>query len=55
MNKREEGKEDGVMGWLGDSHWGGHLMGWALGVMLYVGKFNSNKKKEKEKEKEKEK
>ena len=23
----------------------GHLMGWALGVILYVGKLNSNKKK----------
>ena len=33
------------LGWLGDRHWGGHLMGCALGVMLYVGKLNSNKKK----------
>ena len=31
------------MGWLGDGHWGGHLIGWALGYMLYVGKLNSNK------------
>ena len=46
------GNEQGVverevgrgMGWLGDGHWGGHLMGWAQGVMLYVGKSNSNKK-----------
>ena len=30
-------------GWLGDGHWGGHLMGWALGAILYVGKSNSNK------------
>ena len=35
----------GGLGWLGDGHWGGHLTGWALGVMLYVGKLNSNKKK----------
>ena len=27
------------LGWLGD----GHLVGWALVVMLYVGKLNSNK------------
>ena len=47
------GNEQGVvkgevgkgLGWLGDGHWGGHLAGWALGVMLYVGKLNSNKKK----------
>ena len=32
------------MVWKGDGHWGGHLMGWALGVILYVGKSNSNKK-----------
>ena len=34
------------MGWLGDRHWGGwhSRTGWALGVMLYVGKLNSNKK-----------
>ena len=46
------GNEQGVverevgrgLGWLGDGHWGGHLAGWALGVMLYVGKLNSNKK-----------
>ena len=31
-------------GWLGDGHWGGHLMGWALGVILYVGKLKTNKK-----------
>ena len=29
---------------VGDGHWGGHWMGWALGVILYVGKSNSNKK-----------
>ena len=34
----------GRLGWLGDGHWGEHLKGWALGVMLYVGKSNSNKK-----------
>ena len=34
----------GGLGYLGDGHWGGHLAGWALGVMLYVGKLNSNKK-----------
>ena len=28
---------------------GGHLVGWALGVMLYVGKLNSNKKRKKKK------
>ena len=47
------GKEQGVLerevggglGWLGDGHWGGPWTGWALGVMLYVGKSNSNKKK----------
>ena len=46
------GNEQGVVerevgrgwGWLGDRHWGGHLMGWALGVILYVGKLNTNKK-----------
>ena len=27
---------------LGDGHWGRHLMGWALGIMLYVGILNSN-------------
>ena len=32
------------VGWMGDGHWGGHLMGWALGVILYVGKLNTNKK-----------
>ena len=31
-------------GWLGDRHWGGHLTGWALGVILYVDKLSSNKK-----------
>ena len=31
-------------GWMGDGHWGGHSMGWALGVILYVGKLNTNKK-----------
>ena len=30
-----------------NGHWGGHLMGWALGVMLYVGKLNSNKQRKK--------
>ena len=30
---------------MGDRHWGGHLMGWALGVILYVGKLNTNKNK----------
>ena len=39
-----EGKVGRVTGWLGDRHWGGHLTGWALGVMLYVGKSHSNKK-----------
>ena len=29
---------------MGDRQWGGHLMGWALGVKLYVGKLNLNKK-----------
>ena len=38
-----EGEVGGGMGWLGDRHWRGHLMGWALGVMLYVGISNSNK------------
>ena len=45
------GKEQGVVeremgagrwGWLCDGHWGGHLMGWVLDVMVYVGKLNSN-------------
>ena len=39
-----EGEVGGTMGWLGDRHWGGHLMGWALGIILYVGKSNSNDK-----------
>ena len=38
-----EGEVGGVLGWLGDGHWGEHLAGWALGVMLYAGKLNSNK------------
>ena len=37
----------GGLRWLSDGHWGGHLAGWALGVMLYVGKLNSNLKKSK--------
>ena len=41
------------LGWLGDGHWGGHLAGWALGVMLHVGKLNSNKKKLKKKKENK--
>ena len=38
---RGGGSRVGVTGW-----WAlrGHLMGWTLGVMLYVGKLNSNKK-----------
>ena len=40
-----EGEEGGGWRWMGDGHWGGHLMGWALGVILYVvGKLNTNKK-----------
>ena len=35
----------GGMEWLGD----GHLMGWALGVILCVGKSNSNKNMQKNK------
>ena len=38
-----EGEVGGGWGWMGDGHWGGHLTGWALGVMLYVGKLNPNK------------
>ena len=34
-----------VWGWLGDGHRDGELTGWALGVMLYVGKLNTNKNK----------
>ena len=41
----EEGEVGRGMGWLGDRHWGGHLMGWALGAILYVGKLNTNKNK----------
>ena len=37
------GGRGGGWGWVGDGHWGGHLTGWALGVILYVGKLNSNK------------
>ena len=44
-----EGEVGGGMGWLGDGHWAGHVTGWALRVMLYVGKSNSNKKKYKKK------
>ena len=40
------------MGWLGDGSLGGHLTGWALGVILYVGKSNSNKKYENKKTKD---
>ena len=37
---RGDGQGDGVIGW-----WAlrGHLTGWAMGVILYVGKLNSNK------------
>ena len=28
-----EGETGRGMGWLGDGHWGGHLTGWALGVI----------------------
>ena len=35
----------GELGWLGDGHWGGHLTEWALGVILYVGKSDTNKNK----------
>ena len=46
QSRRTWGREVGRgLGWLGDGHWGGHLTGWALGVMLYVGKLNTNKKK----------
>ena len=45
---RGSGKGGGWgLGWLGDRHWGGHLMGWALSDML--GKLNSNKNKNKNK------
>ena len=43
-----EGEVGGGLGWLCDGHWGGNLAGWALGVMLYVGKLNSNKKLKKQ-------
>ena len=38
--------------WLGDRYWREHLMGWALDVMLYVGKSNSNKQIQKKREKD---
>ena len=42
---RDSGKGGGQgVGVTGDGHWGGHLTGRALGVILYVGKLNSNKK-----------
>ena len=52
------GNEQGVvekevgrgLGWLGDGHWRGHLMGWTLGVILYVGNLSSNKKNIQKKE-----
>ena len=37
-----EGDMGRGMGWLGNGHWGGHLMGWTLGVILYIGKLNLN-------------
>ena len=37
----------------GDEHWGGHLMGWALDVILCVGKLNLNFKNIKKKSAEK--
>ena len=46
-------KEVWGVGWLGDRHWEGHVMGWALGVTLYVGKSNFNKNKCKKNRKEK--
>ena len=39
-----EGEVGRGLGWLGNRHWGRHLMGWALGVILYAGKSNPNKK-----------
>ena len=39
-----EGEVGGGWGWLGDGHWGGHLTRWALGVILCVGKLNTNEK-----------
>ena len=42
--------EGEVGGGMGDGHWGGHSMGWALSVILYVGKWNFNKNKWKKKE-----
>ena len=39
-----EGEVGRGLGWLGDGHWGVHLARWTLGVMLNVGKLNSNKK-----------
>ena len=42
---RGSGKGGGQgLEWLGNKHWGGHLTGWALCIVLYVGKLNSSKK-----------
>ena len=38
-----EGEVGGKMEWLHEGHWGGHLMGWALGVILCADKLNLNK------------
>ena len=44
--KRGGGKGGGRgVGVTGEGHWGGRLMGWALGVILYFGKLNTNKNK----------
>ena len=39
-----QGEAGRGLGWVGYGHWGSHLAGWALGVMVYVNKLNSNKK-----------
>ena len=37
--------EGEVGGGMGDRHWGGHLMGWALAIILNAGKSNFYKNK----------
>ena len=44
-----EGEVGRGLGWLGDGHWGGHLAGWALGIILFVSKSNCNKNIQKKK------
>ena len=40
---KRTGGGGGGCGWVGNGHRGGYLTGWELGIILYVGKLNTNK------------